>query len=191
MSGKRTVRSSVLIAGLALCATLGATSPGRATPVVTYKCTGSIVYSGSAFQFYSGWLWSWTFDSFGTCVGGVAQKLTYTVHGNSMPGCGGPIYATGSPKQPTSVYLVSTEVTSKRTGNTSEFRQQWVGGQINKYSPVPSRYIPIGGITGYALIVNGNKNRGTWESPTITGKVAFAFGSEEIPNTDQPDGQAC
>jgi hypothetical protein len=191
MKGKLKGRSSVLVVALALGATMGATAPGNALPVVKYKCAGSITYHGHAFQYYNTWLWSWTFDSYGKCVGGFDQLLTYSVSGNSMPGCGGPTYATSSPKEPNGVYLATATVTNGKTGASESLLQQWVGGQINRWDSVPSRYIPIGGITGYAAIVLGIMNTGTWDSPTIKGKVALAFGSQEIPGTDQPDSGAC
>jgi hypothetical protein len=169
------------------------TVPGGAAPVIKYKCAGSIQYHGHPFEYFPGViLWSWDFDSHGTCVGGVLKQLTYTVHGNTMPSCGGP-RATQSRREPTSVYLTTTSVTNPKNGSTTVFRQQWVGFkplQINHYSPVPSRYIPIGGIVGFGVI-NYGKPTGTYNATTLKGKVAFTFSGEEIPGTDQPDGEAC
>jgi hypothetical protein len=182
-----------LLAVAFLAAALASPSSSGAAPVVKYKCTGTVTYNGHAFNFFGGYLWSWSMSSQGTCIGGVAQQLTYSTRGFTMPSCGGPYYATGSPRTPTSLYLAETTVKNPKTGGSKSFLQQWVGRlplQINAWQPVPSRYIPIGGITGLGAGVI-TKHVGTYQDPVVKMKLAFTFGGEEIPGTDQPDGGAC
>lgn len=192
MGSKRPARTTLVLAAVMLAGVLLAPSSGRAAPLVTYKCHGMITYQGHAFEWFGGHLWSWDLISNGTCIGGFAQQLTYSVTGRSMPSCGGPT-ATASPKEPNFVYLTVTTITNTNAGWSKTFRQQWVGLtplQINAYNPVPSRYIPIGGITGVGIGAI-TKRAGTWADPIVRAKVVFMFAGEEIPGTDQPDGQAC
>ena len=192
MRANRSSRIPSVLAGLCLAAALGSTAPGSAAPVVKYKCVGTIHYHGTAFTYFYTTLWHWSFDSHGKCVAGALRQVTYDVQGSSMPKCSGPS-GTSSWKSPYGTYLASTTLTNE-FGESSVALQQWVGIQqlqINARMSVPSRYIPIGGIVGYGTVPSLKKPIGTWEEPTVSGRVAFAFGSEEIPNTDQPDGQAC
>jgi hypothetical protein len=191
MRANRSSRIPSVLAGLCLAAALGSIAPGSAAPLIKYKCVGTIHYHGHPFQFFTATHWSWTFDSHGTCVAGVLQKVTYDVSGSPTPDCL-PYYGTESRKVPGADYLAYTTITNNRSESLL-FHHQWVGTdllQINAWNPVPSRTIPIGGIVGLGIVSYG-KPTGPWDDTTITGKVAFGFSSEEIPNTDQPDREAC
>jgi hypothetical protein len=191
MAMRRKIRTSLLLVALCAGTVAGVQAPGGAIPLLKYKCVGTITYRGHAFPWYSTHLWRWSMTSSGTCVTGMLQKVTYSTKGFSMPACGGPYYATSSPNEPGSVYLATTSITTPGYG--AQYDQQWVGLApltINRWEPVPSRYIPIGGTVGYGYGIRTMQG-GTWGSPIIKVKVAFLFSGEEIPNTDQPDGGAC
>jgi hypothetical protein len=198
MRSRKTTRFSIGIAALLLGATLVAPATGSAAPVLKYKCTGTINYRGTSFAWNSGTLWGWRLDGGGTCKAGVLKTVTWALSGTSFPSCGGPV-ATGGGGYPYSDYMATMNVTDPATGNVEQLRQEWVMGgivgpirniQINARYSVPSRYIPIGGITGLGAEVLGKATYG-YGTSLIKSKVVFGVGHEEIPNTDQPDGQAC
>jgi hypothetical protein len=167
---------------------------------VAFECTSGVWFNATPTQLFGTTLWTWSMNGSGRCrrPGEATTVWQMRVTGHSLSGCG-EYGVTSSPRQPWHRFSVTTELTNTVTGQYRVLRQIWyptvddtlalsnalprpIVVELHRYTPVPSRYVAIGGVTGGGAGTIAHPI-GPWEYRQSHADLTLHMQTQELPGT--------